>query len=143
MILRANTAILILITCGFTSCTKDDRALISSEFPRMLSLVASDAPAEFWGDDPRYPSTPYVLWLSIEAEKSCFLPIYRTGYTTSWAFISGLANQNGVNEVEIDACSDIPNRCYLGSTEWLGVTFEELGVQKAEACDPSLTLDPG
>jgi len=139
MISNSSLISMIVVTCVFVGCTEVEQSPPSTS---QLSFAGPDRPTGFWGDDPRDRAAPYVLWLKVESQETCFLPIYRTGYPTPPEHIDELAGKNGVDEVEIGVCPNMPNRCYLSSAKWLGSGLEEYGILKTEACDSALTVDP-
>ena len=130
--------ILLLTSLALQSCAENKNPQLASDETKILSFLPETNETEAWTDSDKYPQTPYVMWVSTQDEVPCTVPLYHTGYQTSWTFIRNLALSSGVQEARLGKCPQISDRCYLQSTEWLGAGSEEAGFTKAKACDPEL-----
>ena len=127
---------ILIIICGF--CTLQ---FASAQDEGQFVYFSDDiAYQEYWGKDSSDPSNPYVLWLELELNNKCKLPVYRTGYPTGWAVIKGFALQAGVKEVEIKFCGNVPGRCYMTDLNWMG-KLDVVGFDKENSCNSKLTYD--
>lgn len=129
------STVMLIVSVGCKAAKPDQTR---SAVPTLLSFTTPNEPLSFWSKDDRNRSTPYVLWVTLGEEKTCHLPIYRTGYTTSFGFISDTAKLNGIEDVEIGHCPNIQDRCFLKSADWTGPGLNEDVILEDQACDPLL-----
>ena len=130
--------LLLLAGLALQNCAEKTNSEPAQDETRTLSFLAEHNETEVWTDSEKYPITPYVMWVSTQDDNPCNVPLYHTGYHTSWAFLRSIALEEGIQEIELGRCPNIPDRCYLQSTDWLGPGFEEVGFHEAKACDPEL-----
>lgn len=129
-----------LLAIALSACADQQSASDVIGADRALSFMPETNATEFWTNRAKYPSNPYVMWVTNEQGTRCDIPIFRTGYRVSWLFIRSVALENDTEEVAIKVCPGMPDRCYLASTDWLGAGLEEAGFAQAEACDPELEI---
>ena len=130
--------LLLIAISALQNCSPTHTSPSVPEDTKVLSFLPEHNETELWTESDKYPQTPYIMWLASEGDTPCTVPIYRTGYQTSWTFVRSLAQDNGIQTTELGACENLSDRCYLKSTDWLGVGIKEDGFHEAKACDPEL-----